>query len=127
MATYISVVKSNSEKIVRNEVRAPVFACMNALENAQSVDEIRTIIRNTKPINAIESKTRGIMKTTVSAVSGYGAVTSNVNAVTLAVEDVYLTEDCKVIGEDTRTYFLEQTSGEIRRVYKASTFFIIGE
>lgn len=126
MTTYISV-QTTENKLTRCDVRAPVRACWNALANATSIEEMKRIIRESAPVNAIESKKIGLMSTSVSNVSGFEFIEQNVNAVTFAVDEVYASIDAKVIGEDARTYFVELPSGEIRRLYKASTFFIVGE
>lgn len=126
MTTYISI-QTTENKVVRCDVRAPIYACWNALVKCQSVDEMRAVIRDAKPVNVIEGKKVGIMNTSISAIGGYGVVEQPVNAVTFAVENVYLSENAKVIGEDARTVFLELPSGEIRRAVKSGTYFIVGE
>lgn len=126
MTTYISV-QTTENKLTRCDVRAPVRACWNALANATSIEEMKRIIRESAPVNAIESKKIGLMFTSVSNVSGFEFIEQNVNAVTFAVDEVYASIDARVIGEDARTYFVELPSGEIRRLYKASTFFIVRE
>lgn len=126
MATYISV-QTTENKLTRCDVRAPIYACWNQLVNADSVDDMRAIIRGAKPINAIEAKKIGCMQTSVSAIGGYNVVKQRVHAVTFAVEIAYLSENCEVIGEDARTYFVQLETGEIRRCAKAGTYFIAVE
>lgn len=126
MTTYISV-QTTENKLTRCDVKAPIYACWNALVNAENVDEMRKIIRDAKPINALESKKVGCMMTSVSPIGGFKTIEQNVHAVTFAVENVYLSENCKVIGEDARTYFVQLENGEIRRCMKSSTYFIATE
>ena len=126
MTTYISV-QTTENKLTRCDVKAPVRACWNALVNATSIEEMKAVLRNAKPINAVEAQKVGLMNTSVSDVIGFTTIETAVNAVTFAVDEVYASVDARVIGEDARTYFVELPSGEIRRLYKASTFFIVGE
>lgn len=126
MTTYISV-QTTENKLTRCDVKAPIRACWNALTNAQTIDEMKAILRESKPINAIEAKKIGIMSTNINPTAGFGTIEQTVNAVTFAVDEVYVSLDCKVIGEDARTYFVQLENGEIRRCYKASTYFVVGE
>ena len=126
MTTYISI-QTTENKLTRCDVKAPVYACWNALTNATSIEDMKAVLRNAKPVNAIVSKKVGLMNTTVSGVTGFTTIETTVNAVTFAVGEVYASIDAKVIGEDARTYFVQLPSGEIRRLYRQSTYFVIGE
>ena len=126
MTTYISV-QTTENKLTRCDVKAPVRACWNALVNATSIEEMKGVLRNAKPINAVEAQKVGLMNTSVSDVTGFTTIETTVNAVTFAVDEVYASIDVKVIGEDARTYFVQLPTGEIRRLYKPSTYFVIGE
>lgn len=126
MTTYISV-QTTENKLTRCDVKAPVRACWNALVNAASIEEMKAVLRNANPINAVEAQKVGLMNTSVSDVTGFTTIETTVNAVTFAVDEVYASIDVKIIGEDARTYFVQLPTGEIRRLYKPSTYFVIGE
>ena len=126
MTTYISK-QTTENKVVRNTVSAPVYACWNALVNATTIDEMKGILRNSKPVNAEATESIGIMKTAPTAIAGFTPVEQTVNAVTFAINEVYVTMNCRVIGADARTVFLQMESGEIRRAVKSSTYFIATE
>ena len=126
MTTYVAKVKETD--VVKSEVYAPVKACMTALINATSVDDIKTILRESKPTNETSGKTVGIMRTSLAKVC-YSDISSQcLNVITTTSDEVILTENATILGMTEKFFFIfDGKSNEYRRCYKPTTFFVIGE
>lgn len=112
----IEVITEN-EVITSNDIKRPIYGGFNKIVNCQSIKEIRDNVCNGTILNENEPKTIGIMKVNVDVGFYYKAIdqSKNYNIITFDIEDVYLSQDCKILGMDDKYYYIE-LKDEFRKV-----------
>ena len=122
------VMKAKEENIVRSPVKAPTKACWSKIQVAESIDELKGILRESKATNETEGESVGIMKTTLDKVA-YTDISGQVyNVVTTSSDEAILTVNATVVGENGKFYFIyDGKTDTYRRCYKSTTHFVIGE
>ena len=122
------VMKIREANVVRSPVTAPVKACWSKIQSAESVEELKGILREAKPTNITEGASVGVMKTTLDKVC-YTDISGQIfNVVTTSSDEAILSENATVVGESGKFVFIyDGKTDTYRRCYKSTTHFVIGE
>ena len=120
--------KIREENVVKSLVNAPTKACWAAIQSAESIDELKNILREAKPTNVTDVPSVGVMKITLDRVA-YSDISGQVyNVVTTSSDEAILTENATVVGESGKFYYIyDGKTDTYRRCYKSTTHFVIGE
>lgn len=120
----VSNVETIPESINRvNEF--PLFAVGNVIMDCKTRDDVRKMFRDAKPINVKDMETKGIFITSVDNVTGYNEIEQTVNAYTIDIDKVFLSENVKIIGHTDKFIYVEMPDEKIRELRKDITFFTI--
>ena len=103
----------------------PLYAVGNVIGDCKTRDDVRKMFRESKPINHKDMETKGIFITSIDSNTGYKEIEQMVNAYTIDIDKVFLSENVKIIGHTDKFVYVEETDGKVRELRKDITFFTI--